>query len=131
MSVTWLQFIELPSNELTEMLALQPKNIEEIRSNQEAIAERIEDQREDIDQGNNQVEVAEPTEEKELDQEEDFVDLLAKASYILDQDDDPEEVEGSQEEEILVAPPLKILWLHYQGGRRPLPGTPCLYSEKL
>ena len=40
--VTWLQFIELPSNELTEMLSHQPTNLEEIGPNQEAIEERIE-----------------------------------------------------------------------------------------
>ena len=53
MSVTSPQFIELPSNELTKMLTLQPMNLEEIRLNQEAIEERIEDQREDVEQGNN------------------------------------------------------------------------------
>lgn len=31
MLVTWMQFIELPNNELTKMLALQQTNIEEIR----------------------------------------------------------------------------------------------------
>ena len=83
---TWPQFIELPNNELTEMLGLQPMNIEEIWIDQQAIAERIEDHREEANQGNNQAEVAEPAEEIEhtLDQEEDFADLLAEASYILD-----------------------------------------------
>ena len=65
MLVTWLQFIELPSNELTKMLTLQPANIEEIGAilpEQEANAKRIEDQREEDDQVNNQDKVTEPTE---------------------------------------------------------------------
>ena len=89
------------------MLTLQLTNIEEIWPYQEAIEKSIEDQKEYVEQGNDQVKIAEPTEETELDQEEDFADLLAEAGYILDQDDDPEEVEGRQEEEISVAPPLK------------------------
>ena len=94
-SVTWPQFIELPSNELTEMLALQPTNLEEIGPNQEAIEERIEDHREDVEEGNNPVEIAKLTEETKLVEEEDYVDLLAEEGYIPDQDDDPEEMEGS------------------------------------
>ena len=60
MSVTQPQFIELPSNELIEMLALQPTNLEEIGPNQEAIEERIEDQWENVEKENNQVEIVEP-----------------------------------------------------------------------
>lgn len=99
--VTQSQFIELPNNELAQMLALQPANIEAmgaILPDQEANA----DQREEVDQGNNQVEVAELVEETKhtLDQEEYFTE----ASYVPDQDDDPEEVEESQEEENSATP---------------------------
>lgn len=87
------------------MLALQLVNIEEIRPYQEENVERIQDHREEANQGNNQVEVIEPAKETELDQEEDYTDLLAKAGYIPDQDDDPEEVEERQEEENSVVPP--------------------------
>lgn len=61
-SITWPQFIELPSNEQTEILTLQLANLEEIGPNQEA----IEDQREDVEQENNQVEIAEPIKETKL-----------------------------------------------------------------
>lgn len=64
--VNWSRFIELPSNELNEMLALQLVNIEEIGAiwpDQEANAKRIADQREGANQGNNQAEVTEPAEE--------------------------------------------------------------------
>ena len=67
------------------MLTLQSENIEEIWLDQEAIAERIGDQREEANQGNNQVEVIEPAEETKLDQEEDSADLLVEVGYILDQ----------------------------------------------
>ena len=45
------------------MLALQPTILEEIGPNQEAIEERIKDQHEDVEQENNQVEIADPIEE--------------------------------------------------------------------
>ena len=75
--VTWLQFIELPSNELTKMLTLQLANLEEIALNQEAIEERIEGQWKDVEQENNQAKITDPIEETELAQEEDYADLLA------------------------------------------------------
>lgn len=110
MPITWLQFIELPSNELTKMLALQSTNIEDIGAiwpNQKENEESIEEQREKADRGSNQVEFAEPAEETKLDQGEDSVNLLVEASYISDQDDDLEEVEEIQEEENLASPALK------------------------
>lgn len=97
--VTWLQFIELPSNELTEMLSLQPTNLEEIRPKQEAVEERIEGQQENFEQEDNWNEIAEPIEETKLAQEEDYANLLVEASYIPNQAGDPKEMEGSQEEE--------------------------------
>lgn len=92
-------------------------NIEKISAilpDQKANVERIEDRREEVDQGNNQAEVIEPAEEIEhtLEQEEYFSDLLTEVGYIPDQDDGLEEVEESQEEEnssSLASPPKNFM----------------------